>query len=472
MPKTRSLNELLVQISQFKGGVKPGYALLLGAGASKQSGVPLARELEQEAISELFVAHEPPDPAEPRAETAVRARAWAENLDWFRNRSGNTYQAVMENAFLSPGARQQFLRRRVLLPGLSFGYRQLAQLLKAKIFDTVFTTNFDHLVRRGCEGLLDQPLKEVLSIAQYPIEEPSPSDPRLIRMHGDFYHGNVLNSEGEMEQVPQERTHAAYRLLQNNGLVVIGYGGNDQTIMADLLYDHIHDAHFLRNGLLWCVLPGQEVPYRVHALVERSKKHPRVSIIEIPGFDETMSALVRHLDVEAAEPDWNRRLKFSWSMHNLIGRLIDLCYAPLLNHEQLISDLGAQFRILTGHLRRSEGALILDTRSGWKVVAADGFLRNEEIVDLSGAAWYAKVAREQKQICFSKIDSANDTVLKVLHEKKIEAVPVWREGQLRMLAIFAGEQLMDSESDDFPIAQNALRLFSLASERIEGNTRP
>lgn len=465
MLRVHGTAELLAQLTPFRNSPRPGYALWLGAGASKRSGVPLASELIDEALTDFYAAHHPPPLSEPRADTAARARLWAEGLDWLRDRAKSRYALVMDNAFLSPGAREQFLKQQVLQSGVSLGYRRLAQLLAAKAFDTVFTTNFDHLVRRGCEGLLSQPLKEIISLEQYPREQPSPSEPRLVRMHGDFYHGNILNSEGELETLPMVRVATAVRLLHCQGLIVIGYGGNDRRLMSELFHRNFDNPDFLRNGLLWCVLPGQQPSHHVETLVDRDYPVPRISVIEIVGFDELLDAIARHFGIPDTEPDWVRQLAFSWSFHGLNRRLLDLIYADHVGSDSW-HELNGLFGGLTRYLKRGESALIRNTGE-WRVIGAKDFLRTGDVADLSGPAWQPVLASEHKYMTIPNNVAARDPLLRVLHPaRKIEALPVWRGGGLEMVVVFASDALLDYDSDEFAIARSSIMLFNLAAARL------
>lgn len=465
MPRRRTAAELIAQLRQFSPG-SPGFALWLGAGASKSSGVPLASELIDEAILERYRTEHQGAAGEPRAETALKARQWPEGIKWRNDPDRESYSSVMEEAFINAGVREAFLRPRILHSATSLGYRRLAQLLEAKIFDTVFSTNFDNLVRKGCEGILRQPLKEVISLEQYPSEQPSTAEPRLIRMHGDFWHGNILNSEGELEKTPRIRFEMATRVLQQRGLLVAGYGGNDRGIMNDLFHDNLSNPGFCRNGLFWCLMPGEKPSHYVETLLTRDK-YRRVALFEIAGFDQLIDAIAEQFQIPDGEPDWMRRLGFALSMHDLNRKLMDLISGTITDSAAFLNELEELFASLVRYLRRSEGALITLTSSGWEVVAAKHFLRRGQQLNLKGPAWRRILDEGRDSDPVSTGDAAGDSALQTLDPKRtIDLFAIRQAGKLRLLAVFASGEPLDPDGDEPPIARTALSLFAIAYGRL------
>src|SRR5260370_1044118 len=107
-----SFQDLITQINHFRHGERPGFAIFLGAGASRSSGVLLADELASKAFEEMFIGHgNEIDMHAPLRLTAERVRLWTEAQPWYDTSSKGRYQLAMERAFLSQPARETFLRR-------------------------------------------------------------------------------------------------------------------------------------------------------------------------------------------------------------------------------------------------------------------------------------------------------------------------------------------------------------------------
>jgi hypothetical protein len=290
-------HEVITHVRQSFDGDRSGFSLFLGAGASKSSGVPLADELADIAFETSFRGANTVDPTEPPADIKQRVRDWVEVQPWY-DKDLAKYSLAMEHALITPGIRAKFLEKQTQAARPSPGYLRLAQLLGSRVFDTIYTTNFDDLMFRAWAKMFSERLVEVASLDQYPLQNPSPQKPRLLRLHGDYHHGNVLNTEGELEKTPSIRYRTVHRLSCPQGMIVIGYGGRDHRIMEDLFGRYLKtDRNFLKNGLFWCIQRGSELPVRVQDL--RRAGGDRVHVIKIDGFDQAMEALATGFELHA-----------------------------------------------------------------------------------------------------------------------------------------------------------------------------
>ncbi len=283
-----TFQEVLTQIRQSQDDGRPGFSLFLGAGASKSAGVLLAEELADLAFEQSFRdAGNTVRPEESREDLLQRVRAWEKAQQWY-DEDKSRYVLAMEHALLAPGVRMTFLRKHTRSARVTIAYRRLAQLLAKRVFDTVYTTNFDDLVLQAVQQAAGS-IDHVASLEQYLRQNPSPSNPRLIRLHGDYSHGDILNTKDELEATPQVRLQKVHQLSCPQGMIVMGYGGQDRRIMIDLFEKHMSDPRFLENGLFWCIRRGSDVPH--HVLSLRDRYRGRVHITEIESFDHAMEAL-------------------------------------------------------------------------------------------------------------------------------------------------------------------------------------
>ncbi|MBV7338522.1 caspase family protein [Chloroflexi bacterium TSY] len=290
--KIATLDDIIMQLRAYDGR-HPDYILWLGAGASVTSGIPSASGIVHDLLSRVYAQHIGISIADAIQRSPEVIQQWAtQNLNWFdpQERNRSTYAQVMENVYLSSGVRTRYLVNLMEHAQHSDGYRYLGRLLQQGIFDTILTTNFDHLVRQGADPLLTLPLVEVRSLEQYPRLQPYPDQPQIIRLHGDFWHGNVLNIEGEFEQTPFIRYEAVTRLLRAYGLIVIGYSGQDRMIMRKLFDPLVNDPMICRNGIYWCHRKGDPLSPRVEIFLDKLPEG-QAFLVEIDGFDETMMQL-------------------------------------------------------------------------------------------------------------------------------------------------------------------------------------
>lgn len=457
-----SFQDLITQINHFRHEERPGFAFFLGAGASRSSGVLLADELASKAFEEMFIGHgNEIDMHAPLHLTAERVRLWAEAQPWYDTSSKGRYQLAMERAFLSQPARETFLRRHTRSARPSRGYWRLAQLLKARIVDTIYTTNFDDLMRRGC-SILEEPLVEVASLDQYRQQNPSPCEPRLIRLHGDFWHGNVLNTEGELEKTPRIRLGTVHRLSSPQGMIVIGYGGRDRKVMIDLFQRYIGDKQFLKNGLFWCIRRGSEVPPHVHVLMDKDSVS-KVHLVEIDGFDEALEHLATAFD----------RGTDKWGLTDSLRSLVEVQAlltdtAELLvdsNSEgELVHEIASVFTRLVRQLGAKEGALLTADGDAAEIVASVNMLPQGARV-LGGAPILNLPPGHSRELNAQDL-AGTELFPCVAEDRFVMAFPARQNGECLGVIIFGFDSTLPGNEYDDRIISTLCGLLVLASKRL------
>jgi hypothetical protein len=85
-------------------------------------------------------------------------------------------------------------------------------------------------------------------------------------------------------------------MLADAPLVVIGYRGAEPSIVDHLLAKSVKRTHNFRNGIYWCVRPGEALHPNVDVL--RRAIESNFTLLEIAGFDELTKDLGRELASE------------------------------------------------------------------------------------------------------------------------------------------------------------------------------
>jgi len=265
------------------------YVLFLGAGASVESGVPGASWIVLDLLRDRYRRdHNLP---EANSVPEPEIRNWAAQQPWYQVDSDESeYAKVMRAVLPTPGAQEDYLKRLLLVARPSLGYRYLGALVQKGIFQTIVTTNFDHLVRLGCDPVLNVPIYEMGAERWLEAGDPDPAERRLLRLHGDFSHSNLLNTGPQLGATPLQRFAALKEILRNHGLIVVGYGGNDVTLMREGFLKLWDDRNLARHGVFWCHLLRESPSYLASSFVSTGPAD-RAFFVEIPGFDETMRQL-------------------------------------------------------------------------------------------------------------------------------------------------------------------------------------
>jgi len=202
---------------------KGAYALLLGSGISRASGIPTGWEVVLDLIRKVAKLEGEdcePDPA-----------------DWFRKKHGAEpdYSKLLDGIAKTPAERQQLLRgyfepteeergQGLKLP--SAAHKAIAQLVAAGYLRVIITTNFDRLMEKALEEVgvsatvistTDQ-LVGALPLAH--------SGATVIKLHGDYLDTRIKNTELELSAYDKALDGILDRIFDEYGLIVSGWSGD------------------------------------------------------------------------------------------------------------------------------------------------------------------------------------------------------------------------------------------------------
>ena len=110
--------------------------------------------------------------------------------------------------------------------------------------------------------------------------------PKIIKLHGDFLYDNIKNTLSELETLETNTKNKLTQIAQESGLVVVGYGGRDRSVM-DVLEVLLRSDHYFPHGVYWCVRPDTTPSKRLESLLRRDRIH----LVEVDGFDELMASI-------------------------------------------------------------------------------------------------------------------------------------------------------------------------------------
>ena len=248
----------------------PNFTLFLGAGASVSSDIKGGMGLIKE-WRETYAGMYGPEKLE--------------NQPWYGK--PNEYSELFERLYDQPTQRREFIENCIVQAVPSWGYVYLVNLLKLKHFNTVFTTNFDDLINEACYTFSNN-LRPVVCAHDSSIKSIrlTSNRPKIIKLHGDFLFDNIKNTIRELESL-EDNMRAKFRQYASEfGMIVLGYAGNDRSIM-DTLNTLLHSDTAFPHGIYWCVRKGSQISEEVDNLA----RFPRFHLIEIDGFDEFMAEL-------------------------------------------------------------------------------------------------------------------------------------------------------------------------------------
>ena len=266
--------------------------ILLGAGASKKSGIPDARETVNRAAKWAWCK----DNGRSILYLSVVSsdwQPWLESQSWFRTGVdlANQYPIAIDHLLGIADDRREFFED-LINPRVhpSEGYHALARIMSNGWVSTVLTTNFDHCLHRAAI-LTGQPhhIVEIRTLSDLTRFSASPSHPQLVHIHGSVEHYSDMNLTSEVETLDTEMVEALRPHLRDHPLVVIGYRGMEASVMNDLLLEQSEYTHNFARGVFWCDLKrniDKPLPPMTQRLAERIGSN--FNKVAISGFDHLL----------------------------------------------------------------------------------------------------------------------------------------------------------------------------------------
>lgn len=276
----------LVNLINTRNQEIPNFALLLGSGASINSGVKMAREMIDTWRIKLY----------EQSGAKASFEHWLRRQSWYE--SDDEYSLLFELVCDQPSQRRVYIEECLKNAHPSWGYVYLTNLMKNGYLDVVLTTNFDDLISEAC-FLYSEELRPIVCAHDSAISgiRVRSKRPKIIKLHGDFLYDSIKNTVRELETLEENMKRKVMQFAQEYGLVVVGYSGRDRSVM-DILEMLVRSEEYFKQGIYWCVRKGEEIGGRLRSLLRKD----RVYLVEIPGFDEFMAYIHDRAELSLPAP--------------------------------------------------------------------------------------------------------------------------------------------------------------------------
>jgi hypothetical protein len=291
--------------------------VLLGAGASFSSGVPLADE-SVKRIARRYYAERISGKVLPEQVKTSEWLAWLAEQAWFIRdpaRLSENFPLAVKHLLTPQAYRHKVLLDLIALDDeIGAGYRHLSELVLRGFIGTILTTNFDICLPRALNDKRPH-IRHVAEVNRGPDdfrEFDIFNRAQIVWLHGKAEQYTDKNLTEEVQQLDPKLVGILLPLLQSTPLIIVGYRGAEPSIMKSLLGED-SDLAF-KKGLYWCHHGGGELHPNVEAL--RQRLGSNFKLCEIDGFDELFTDLdkmlvrqQRTLGVSAAaqSPDFDDR---------------------------------------------------------------------------------------------------------------------------------------------------------------------
>lgn len=204
-------------------------------------------------------------------------------------------------------AQQKYLRETLATRKIasSVGHRVLAALIRMGIARLLFTTNFDEVVETAYAAVAESNIPAfhlegshaalaALNADQFPI---------YVKLHGDFRYQSVKNLARDLLSNDQQLQRCFAAAATRFGVVVSGYSGRDENVMA-MFREAIDQNNAFPQGLYWTTPRLADVAANVRELI--SYAHDRginAKLVQTGTFDEMLSKIWRHTPQRPVELD-------------------------------------------------------------------------------------------------------------------------------------------------------------------------
>lgn len=320
--QTLKFDEFIRSLKQNKDTT---HSLLLGAGASVESGIPSASDCIWDWKHEIFTSQNPSSANIFKNIKVDNVRVAVQNwlntqMTYPPENSDEEYSFFAERAYLIDDDRRKYFQHLTENKNPSLGYHLMAMLAEIGWIKSVWTTNFDGLSVKVAHQYSLTPVEVTLE-SQERIYRPDVDKELLcVALHGDYKYGALKNTANELDSQSDVLIKALKCELAKRNLIVIGYSGRDKSLMTALKNAYSQPG---AGRLYWCGY-GTNCSSEVEELLDTVAANGRQGFyISTDGFDKTMLLLSRHCMSD--NPTFLSKID---SLLNTLGEQTDLTSKP------------------------------------------------------------------------------------------------------------------------------------------------
>ena len=194
------INHLLELIVNDKNQIVKKVVFVIGAGCSKEYGLPLYKDLMIDFLKEI-------------GDKEYQNKSDKELFEYF-------YQKI---STLNPEIRRKILIKLLTPKKESTAYKILCSLMENNICDIVFTTNYDDLIEQNCQNVLSKTYDElkITNQAKQPIA--TMAEKMVIHLAGDLKGTINLFNDKDFFNFLTDTKENIERLLGSNNIIFVGY---------------------------------------------------------------------------------------------------------------------------------------------------------------------------------------------------------------------------------------------------------
>ncbi|KAA0010166.1 MAG: tetratricopeptide repeat protein [Thermoplasmata archaeon] len=288
MPEENNFNRKSIEeLIQFMERNKGHFAFLIGAGTSKAADIPTSKELIEEWQKEKYKREG------GNLRNKRKFKEWIKKKEKEMKKGESRYGFWFEQVCPTREERRQYIRSLVEGKEPSFGIIVLASMMEQGYCPVVLTPNFDDLLYDAFYLFLEKRPLLINHDALAPEFRFTGDRATIIKLHGDYLYDNLKNLGDETKRLTENMEFALNECLREYGLIVVGYGGRDESIMnvlkkADPSY-----------GIWWCTTNEKSLSEYAKEFLQKSNNF----LVKIKDAEEFFTTLWSKLGVQIPSPD-------------------------------------------------------------------------------------------------------------------------------------------------------------------------
>lgn len=291
------MQDYILEYDQFIRSVevshKDTFSVFLGAGASINSGIPSAYDCIWEWKRNIFLTKGPANLDNNLDYKSDNVRNYIQN--WLDSEGGypekdnaSEYSYYVKQCYPIPDDVRKYFQRICEKKTPSVGYMLACMLHEAGLVQSIWTTNFDDLVRNAAITTGNTVIDVSLDSVDRIFRADNRNELLLVKLHGDYKYGELKNSEEELSKQDPIFREKLIQFVNDKHLIVSGYSGRDSSVM-----DAMKEGYGKRGSgrLYWCGY-GRTIPPGVKELLEIARANGRTAFyIPTDGFDKLMISI-------------------------------------------------------------------------------------------------------------------------------------------------------------------------------------
>ncbi|MEJ7693175.1 SIR2 family protein [Daejeonella sp.] len=269
------------------------FNVFLGAGASVQANIPAAGTLIWQFKRKLYCDANNCKEEKFKDLESERNRSILQSFFELKGgfpklHSPDEYSEYFEKCYPMSIDRKSFIQRIISNKNPSIGHKCLGVLFESHKIEHIWTTNFDELVENGIRSINNASQFEIISPDNLHQINNLNKYKRVIKLHGDYRYDKLQNTNNELKALEVQLHHYFAKAHSQSGLIVIGCGGNDESVL-NAFEEVLKSDNPFPYGLYWCVRKGQQPNEIIQSIIDKvnDKSKEKISgVIEVDSFDE------------------------------------------------------------------------------------------------------------------------------------------------------------------------------------------